>query len=61
MSFATISHAEITKLDVATWYADFGVTKHMTNGLDWFTCLKPTPKGLWSVIVTNDHKLRVRD
>jgi hypothetical protein len=60
MSFAIISHAEITKLDVATWYADFGVTKHMTDGLDWFTCLKPIPEGLWPVIVTNDCKLWVQ-
>jgi hypothetical protein len=56
----TIFRAEITKSDVATWYADFSVTKHMTNGLDWFTCLKLISKGLWPVVVTNDRKLWVR-
>jgi hypothetical protein len=60
MSFATISHAEITKLDVATWYADFGITKH-ADGLDWYTCLKPILEGLWPVIVANDRKLWVQD
>jgi hypothetical protein len=60
MSFATISRAEITKSNVATWSANFGVTKHMTNGLDWFTCLKPILEGLLLFIVTNDQKLWVQ-
>jgi hypothetical protein len=38
MTSTTISHAEITESDIATWYANFDVTIHMTDKLDWFTC-----------------------